>query len=100
AEEAATGLDSTAQADVRLAEQLSAAAASHHTGAKRAQGLRMEAAEVANRLAALGGTAAGDLAALMALRSRVAAMQQLLGEHSDAAADTAEQLRTIEYRPT
>jgi hypothetical protein len=98
-DESAAGVGAAARADEQLAAHLTAAAARHHHGRVRAQDLCADAAAVPERLAALSGTAAGDLAALKALRALLAGMQQLVAEHAGQGAAAAAQIRAVDYRP-
>lgn len=98
-DESAAGVAASARADGQLATHLTAAAARHHRGRVRAQDLCADAAAVPERLAALSGTATGELAALKTLRTHVARMGQLLAEHAGQDTAAAAQIRAVEYRP-
>jgi hypothetical protein len=97
-EKSAAEVTASAAADEQLVAQLTAAAARHQHGRARAQSLSAEAAAVPERFAAVSGTAAGDLAALKALRAQLAGMRQLLAEHAGQDAATAAQIRAVTYR--
>ena len=81
---AAQRLGGAADADSALADQLAGAVQTHSAGLSAAAGLRADAAEVPERLAPWADVPAADLAALKALRARVAGMGQLLAEHGGA----------------
>jgi hypothetical protein len=95
----AAAVAASARADGQLAAHLTAAAARHHHGRARARDLRADAAAVPERLAALSGTATGELAELKTLRAHVARMGQLLAEHAGQDAAAAAQIRAVDYRP-
>lgn len=98
-DESVAGVAAAARAEEQLAAHLTAAAARHHHGLARARDVRADAAAVPERLAALSGTATGELAALKTLRTHVARMGQLLAEHAGQDTAAAAQIRAVEYRP-
>jgi hypothetical protein len=91
-------LDDTAANDARLAGHVADTGTSHAAGGSRATDLRAEAAEDSDRLGPWAELPAGELAALRALRNRVAAMQRLLADHSAEAARVAGDVRSLGYR--
>jgi hypothetical protein len=94
---AAQRLDTAAGADARLAGHLARAAETHASGLSRATDLRAGAAEVPTRLAPWADIPASELAAVKALRNRVAGMQQLLADHTAEAARAAGEIRALGY---
>lgn len=96
--QSAARLGAAADVDAALTAHLSAAAGTHSSGAGQAGHLRAGAASIADVVGPLGGTAPGDMVVLTALRARVAGMQQLVAEHADHGAASAEQIRALGYR--
>ena len=96
--QSAAALGAAADVDAALTAHLSSAAGAHSSGAGQAGQLRAGAASIADVVGPLRDTAPGDMVVLTALRARVAGMQQLVGEHADHGAATAEQVRALGYR--
>ena len=96
--QSAARLGAAADVDAALTAHLSSAAGTHSSGAGQAGQLRAGAASVADVVGPLRGSAPGDMVVLKALRARVAGMQQLVAEHADHGAATAEQIRALGYR--
>lgn len=94
---AAQRLERTAATDSELARHLADTADSHHGGRSRATELRATAAEIPTALGPAVEIPAGEMAALKALRNRVAGMQQLLAQHSGESAGVAGEIRNLGY---
>jgi hypothetical protein len=94
---AAARLEAAAAADSRLADHVAAAADTHRAGLAQATDLRAAAAEVPARLAPFADIPASELAALKALRIKLAGMQQLMAHHSGDAARVAAEIRALGY---
>ena len=84
--------------DAQLADHVAGATETHHGGRSHASALRAGAAEVPARLAPWAELPAGELAALTALRSRVAGMQRLLAHHTGEATRVAAEIRSLGYQ--
>jgi hypothetical protein len=96
---AAERLEHTASTDSELAERVADTADAHHGGGSHAAELRASAAEIPSALGPAVRNPAGEVAALKALRNRVAGMQRLLAEHSGESARVAGEIRNLGYRP-
>jgi hypothetical protein len=90
-------LEAMGDTDSQLIEQLAGAADAHASGGSQATDLRLGAEELPSRLGPTTGLPASELTALLALRSQVADMQRLLGEHTSQAARDAEVILGLGY---
>jgi hypothetical protein len=88
-----------ASTDARLAERLARSADAHAEGRMHASRLRSDAEQVPTQLDPSAGLPVSELAALKALRRRVADMQRLLTHHREEAERVAGEIRSMEYRP-
>jgi hypothetical protein len=95
--QSATAMGQAAAADGALTRHLRGAAGTHSDGAGRAGHLRAGAAEIADIVGPLRGTAPGDMVVLKTLHARLAGMQQLVAEHVEHGSATAEQIRALGY---
>jgi hypothetical protein len=91
-------LEEAAATDAWLAEHVAYMSATQDAGLSRATELRAGADEVPDRLGASADLPAGELAALKALRNRVAYMQALVADHSGEATRVAGEIRTLGYQ--
>jgi hypothetical protein len=95
--QSAAALGQAADADTALTQHLRGAAGTHSVGAGRAGHLRAGAAEIADIVGPLRGTAPGDMVVLKTLHAHLARMQQLVAEHVEHGSATAEQIRALGY---
>ena len=93
----AAALGAAADTDAALIEHLSSAASIHRHGAEQAAHLRGSAAAIADMVAPLRGTPAGDMVVLKTLRAQLAGMQELVAAHCSHGAAAAEQIRGLGY---
>jgi Domain of unknown function (DUF4226) len=91
-------LDRAAGADNELARHLDQASDIHTGGRSYASSLRASAAEIPAALGPATQIPAGQVAALRALRNRVARMHDVVTSHSADAGQLAEQIRNLGYR--
>jgi hypothetical protein len=95
---AAERLQDGADADGALHAELADAGTNHRRGRLDAAAVRAGAAEIPAAIGSLGHLPAGEFVALATLRSRVAAMQDLVTRHSEEASRVAAVLRELGYR--
>lgn len=95
---AADGLDRAAATETNLARRLSEATDADRGGHSHASSLHASAAEIPAALGLAVQIPAGEVAALKALRNRVARMHDLVNEHSAESARLAEEIRNLGYR--
>jgi len=91
-------LDAVGDNDSRLIETLAGAADAHASDASHATELRQEAEDLRSRLGPAGESSAAELAALLAMRNRVAGMQRLIAEHTSEAARAADVIGALGYQ--
>ena len=93
----AAAMGAAAHTDAALTEQLTNAASTHGHGAGQAGDLRGAATAIADVVAPLRGTAAGDIVVLKSLRAQLADMQELVAAHSTHGAQIAGEIRGLGY---
>jgi hypothetical protein len=91
-------LERVADAERDLAHHLSQATDTHRQGQSQASSLRAGVAEIPAALGPAAQIPAGQIAALKALRNRVARMNDLVTQHSAGSAQLAEEIRNLKYR--
>jgi hypothetical protein len=91
-------LEDAAATDARLGDSVSDTSTAHSAARSQATDLRAGAAEIPTVLGPWAELPAAELAALKALRNRVAGMQRLLADHSAEAARVGGEIRSLGYR--
>jgi hypothetical protein len=91
-------LEEAAAAETALARHLDHAAITHHSGRSDATRLRVGTTDVPGAFGPAIHIPAGEVAALKALRNRVARMRELLAHHSAESARLAGEIRNLGFR--
>jgi hypothetical protein len=91
-------LEGVADAERDLVHRLNQASDAHGEGRSQASSLRASAAEIPAALGPAAQIPAGQIAALKAVRNRVARMHDLVTRHSAESARLADEIHNLGYR--